>query len=59
MYGSVGANGRNSGLCIKNNSALCSNYKLRDFSICFLGVIVNKVQGTTALKCHSEVGCYC
>lgn len=45
--------------CIKNNSDLCSNFKLRDVSICFLGVAVQNVQGTVASEYHSEVGCYC
>lgn len=42
-------------LCIKNNSDLFSNCKLRGASVCCLEVMVQKVQGTVAFKCHSEL----
>lgn len=42
-------------LCIKNNSDLFSNCKLRSASVCCLEVMVQKVQGTVAFKCHSEL----
>lgn len=56
MYGSEGANGRNSGLCTNKNSDLCSNCKLRAVSIFFLGLWYRMLKALLLLNVTQKLG---